>query len=354
MVAAAIAVSAAVSAGASMMASSEQAGAAENAAGLSAEATRMSVAEQRRQFDLTRQDLAPYREIGATALAELGALYGIGPGGLLPINQADAPAAGAPASAAPAPAATSAAFADEVRLSVGPGRRLLVNGQDTGFTAGSALGNAEGNVWIDGVMDDLGAGWGDEGELVAPSGFTFRPVSSLPSQLRDRLGIPDPAAAGAAPAAPAQAPGAPANGLLPTSTSMEAARDRFQETPGYQFAYDEGIRALDRSASAGGRLMGGGHERELIRYGQGIANQEFGNYANRLASLAGVGQSAVGTGAQAGSATAANVGNILMQGASNQGNALMAAATARASGYTGVANAANSGINNYLFANALR
>ena len=81
------------------------------------------------------------------------------------------------------------------------------------------------------------------------------------------------------------------------SELMEKARSRFTETPGYQFRFDEGLRALDRSAAARGGLRGGAHERELVRYGQGIASDEFDTYANRLAGLASAGQqSAVQTG----------------------------------------------------------
>lgn len=109
----------------------------------------------------------------------------------------------------------------------------------------------------------------------------------------------------------------------------------FQESPGYQFAFDEGVRGIDRSASARGMLNSGATIKAQTRFGQGIANQEYGNYVNRLASLAGVGQSAT-------NATAA----LGASAASNQGNALMQAGQARASGYNAIGNAFNSTINN--------
>lgn len=149
----------------------------------------------------------------------------------------------------------------------------------------------------------------------------------------------------------------------------------FTESPGYQFRLSEGIRARDRSASARGRLASGGHQRALIRYGQGVASNEFGQYydrerdrfntyANRLSGLAGLGQaSAVQTGqlgqqaaataGQIGLRGAAGAGNQLMRGAAGAGRALQAAGTARASGYIGSANAITSGIssgvNNAMF-----
>ena len=151
-------------------------------------------------------------------------------------------------------------------------------------------------------------------------------------------------------------------GLL-TTEEMQAARDRFEVTPGYQFRFEEGLRALDRSASARGRLLGGGYGRELVRYGQGVASAEFENYANRLASLALMGQGATTASATLGSGTAGNIGNLLtsgaqgragtlMSGAAGQANALLGAGTARASGYAGVANAAMGGIGNLLYGRA--
>ena len=137
-------------------------------------------------------------------------------------------------------------------------------------------------------------------------------------------------------------------GLL-TTEEMQAARDRFMETPGYQFRFDEGLRALDRSASARGRLLGGGYGRELTRYGQGVASAEFENYANRLASLAGMGMGATTASATLGENAAGRIASTMMTGAGQQGSTIMAAGTARASGYVGATNAAMGGINNLLW-----
>ena len=142
-------------------------------------------------------------------------------------------------------------------------------------------------------------------------------------------------------------------GLL-TTEEMQAARDRFMETPGYQFRFDEGLRALDRSASARGRLLGGGYGRELTRYGQGVASAEFENYANRLASLALMGQRATTASATLGAGAAGNIASTRMAGAAGEANMLMGAGTARASGYAGAANAASGGVSNYLLYNLLQ
>lgn len=108
----------------------------------------------------------------------------------------------------------------------------------------------------------------------------------------------------------------------------------FQQSPGYQFAFDEGVNAVDRAASARGMLNSGARLRELTRFGQGMANQEYGNYMNRLAALAGIGQSATGQTAALG-ANAANNASALQ----------MAGGQAQAAGQVNSANAMLGGLN---------
>jgi hypothetical protein len=112
----------------------------------------------------------------------------------------------------------------------------------------------------------------------------------------------------------------------------------FQTDPGYQFALQEGMKGIDRRAAAGGKYASGGTLKDLMRYGQGMANQQYGDYWNRLAGMSGVGQT---TGSQLGQLGAQTAGNI--------GNNMMAAGNARASGYQGMANAGQSALNNALF-----
>lgn len=118
---------------------------------------------------------------------------------------------------------------------------------------------------------------------------------------------------------------------------MSAPEDQyggFYASPGYQFAYDEAMKGAERAASAGGYLpsanggQSGRFAKEMARYSQGLASQEFGNYFNRLGVLAGVGQSATSEGNQ----LSANYG-------ANAGNVMLAAGDARASGIMGQANA---------------
>lgn len=60
------------------------------------------------------------------------------------------------------------------------------------------------------------------------------------------------------------------------------AVNSFQTGPGYQWQMDQGIQAVDRARNARGMLTSGNTTMDEIRFGQGLANQEYGNWQNRL------------------------------------------------------------------------
>jgi hypothetical protein len=126
-------------------------------------------------------------------------------------------------------------------------------------------------------------------------------------------------------------------GGAPASTTPQDRYGGFYASPGYQFRLDEGTRALDRSAAARGMLLSGAQVRAQTRYGQGVASDEFNSYANRLAAIAGIGQTAN----QSVAGSAANYGANAANAIINQGNA-------RASGYLGTANTIGSIANGVL------
>lgn len=121
----------------------------------------------------------------------------------------------------------------------------------------------------------------------------------------------------------------------------------FAASPGYQFRLDEGRRAVDHGAAARGLLGSGSRLRALMELGQNLGSQEYGNWWNQQAGLAGIGQAATQQGVSAGQNMAANVGNAIQQGGS-------AAGTALGGGYVGAGNALMGGVNNYLFYDYLR
>jgi hypothetical protein len=81
------------------------------------------------------------------------------------------------------------------------------------------------------------------------------------------------------------------------------ATSAFQAGPGYGFAFDQGMDALNRRRAAGGMLNSGNADVDAIRFGQGTANQEYQNWLANLQKNAQMGLSATG-GAAAGQAGA--------------------------------------------------
>ena len=59
----------------------------------------------------------------------------------------------------------------------------------------------------------------------------------------------------------------------------------FQTDPGYQFALQQGTQALDRSAGGSGMFGSGNAATALTNYGQGLANQQYGNWLSNLSGL---------------------------------------------------------------------
>lgn len=93
----------------------------------------------------------------------------------------------------------------------------------------------------------------------------------------------------------------------------------FEASPGYQFNLEQGQEGLLRGASSRGALNAGGTDVDLLRFSQGLASNEFGNYVGLQQYLAGLGQSAAqGLGGSA-SQAASNIGQIQQGAAQNQG-----------------------------------
>ena len=114
----------------------------------------------------------------------------------------------------------------------------------------------------------------------------------------------------------------------------------FETSPGYQFRFDQGMRAVERGAAARGLLRSGAAVKATQRFGEGLASSEYENFANRLASLAGVGQASTNATQAAGANAANNISDAYMKAGNarasaylNTGNAISGAATDLASTY---------------------
>lgn len=111
----------------------------------------------------------------------------------------------------------------------------------------------------------------------------------------------------------------------------------FKASPDYQFAFDQGLKGLDRSAAANGGLYSGGADADRIAFGQGLATQNYSNFYNRLSDIARMGQgSAVGAG-QLGQGSASAIGNLAGAGAAAAGAGAAGSANATSSGLAGLA-----------------
>lgn len=225
-----------------------QSDAAKSAANAQKQASEAAIAEQRREFDLVQNYLAPYRNIGTQALGTLGGIYGYNIGG-----QSGQQPLG---------------FQDWVKQNPGQANNL---GGGYGWLSG--LGNYTG------YQDYL---------------KNFK--------------------------APVASPGFGTPGT-PDYTSFFAS-------PDYAFRRSEGQRGIEQSSAARGGAFSGNALKALNQYNSNLAAGEFGNWWNRQAGLAGVGQNAVNNTAQFGQ----NATNAI-------GNAMIGAGDARASGIVGSANA---------------
>jgi hypothetical protein len=97
----------------------------------------------------------------------------------------------------------------------------------------------------------------------------------------------------------------------PNDAFSQASLQAFQRSPDYQFAFQQGLNALQNSRAAQGMLRSGNTLQGITQFGQGLASQQFGNYRSALQQLAGIGAGAAGGAGQmaqqAGAATASGI-----------------------------------------------
>ena len=119
-------------------------------------------------------------------------------------------------------------------------------------------------------------------------------------------------------------------------------QDELELDPGYQFRLDEGSKALENSAAARGMSLSGGNLKDISRWSQSYASDEFNkaygrrqDYLSRLSGLVGIGQASSVQQANQGGAMGGQVsqsilatGNAQSQMYSNLGNINAASAMA--------------------------
>lgn len=314
---------------------------AKSAASQQADAANRAADLSYKQYQQTREDLAPFRFIGYNASDLLAQVLGL------------------PSTATvgqPAPSAATAAAPVQTNIFGGVTGAKLPDGW--GYQAPQQVGNM------------------DSGFSMSPGAITDqtgRVVMTLPDNVTDEASAANFLAGigGGVRSAIAQSPAAP---LPSTTDAMHAALARYglkgltfqptqaelEATPGYQFNLAQGLRGVANSLAAKGKgisgeaLKGGaayatGLADNTLLTQQGIFQQNLANVINPLEWAANLGQTAATQTGQLGMQGVANT-NALRVGAANAGAAgTVGSANALAGAFGGVGNAAT----NYLLFNNL-
>lgn len=161
-----------------------------------------------------------------------------------------------------------------------------------------------------------------------------------------------------------------------------AAPKDFQQSPGYQWQLDQGLRAATNAQAARGMGKSGAAMKELNTYAQGLANQDYGNWwqrqmglkqlnlgqyntafgqnmqgknfvLNALTGLTNQGQSASAAQGQYAYGAGNSLANLYSGAGQSQANAAMMQGQIAANRDAGIANAINGGIQNAIGAYAM-
>lgn len=357
-------IGAALSVGGSLLGGSNQADAAESAGQAQLQATEKGIAEQRRQYDATRADLlrqyeqartdtAPYRDAGAASVTRLRQMLGLGTG---------------PVGGSAAARRTVDDFAQELRSSGRFGSAMPQTGIGSPIRRGRF--DISQSIWAN-DPDFLGSGGTDSVQQY------INELGRIPTReemLAAHYGVA-PAAGGideaglmaeaqrlydAQPTASVTASDLPAetytaaqpfgsSPLLRRVTQADIDNDPVYQS-GLRFGLEEGEKAVNARATQMGQYDSGATLKALTRFGNDYGstkagesaarfNVDQGNVYNRLAGLAGTGQTSTGQVVGAGGSTAGTIANLGASNAGNIANMVTDAGNARAASIVGGANA---------------
>lgn len=224
-------------------------------------------------------------------------------------------------------------------VGVGNAGRLAASGAISGGAGigeggsmGATSGASSSGGWVDNLIDIGATLAGDylAGDAAKDAGKTQAAAAAAAiAEQRRQYDL------NRADLAPYREAGTTAIGQLGAGTADGADFNRdftmadFTKDPGYQFRMDEGTHALEGSAAARGGLLSGRAGKELERYGQDYASGEYSNAYNRfnadrttrfnrLATVAGVGQTATNTGISAGSNSTNSIADLTLERANAQ------------------------------------
>lgn len=248
--------------------------ASKSAASTAAASSDRAAAVQEARYNQTRDDLMPFTQSGQSAVGRLNALFGLGG------TQQQAPA--------PQQVAQPQTFAPTYGNA---GNGGIPEGYR--FVPPTRASNGEsGDYPVPGMLVDATTGqFVAEGntaqEALAAAGL------SAPQQMKQQQAAPvqyQPANAGAMPGAgssvtPYAAPNggvfAPEGGTaFNGQTEFRLTPEQLAQTPGYQFALDQGNRAIQASSAARGGLLSGASIKAAQRFATGLADNTYMNQAN--------------------------------------------------------------------------
>lgn len=116
----------------------------------------------------------------------------------------------------------------------------------------------------------------------------------------------------------------------------------FEASPGYQFAMDEGTRAVERSNQARGLGDSGRRRREIARYASGLASTDYDAYRRTLMGMAGLGQQGTAQGVVTGSGITSDIAGMTGQMGVSRASSIASGGQLRAANIPGYIRAAGS------------
>lgn len=361
-------VSGLLGAGAARSAANTQTQGALEAARIQAAAANRAADMQMGMFNTIRDDLSPYRSVGAAALNPYLQLLGIGGVYGAPAQPSSSPVGRVSPTRDQRIAADVAggyyqpgSYVDGYGVigpnSVAQAQAVLSGGSPT--MVNNLIGGAPQQDWAGYLQayPDVGAEY--QRQLMLPKGpqsLAEKGITDLNSYAAwhyNTLGKNEGRQVSMLPSATAGTGGTVAPTLTPdqimanqqaSSAAMQAA---LEATPGYQFTRDQGTKAVTSNLFAKG-LGGasGAYGKGLARFVTGLADQTYGENVQRMADAVGVGQSAANQTGAYGQGAAQGAAGSLIGGANAQAGGIAGAANAGAAGTIGAANALGGGINN--------
>ena len=338
-------VTAAISAGTSLVGGLMSSNAAEDAAQTQADAANQAAQLQNNQFNQIRDDLAPYRNLGTAAINPLLQAMGFN---------------------APAASSTPQLTYDQIYQQLLPQFTTTTPGTASGSAASanpyapntpawriwnaesvppSQRSNMQGPIGGDqdfGVYNTANARNGYSTSSVDYAGLNAAVQAQLKQQQDNQYSnifnnlTKDP------------------NNILNQTFSFNPGD--LTKTPGYEWNYAQGMRAVNNSAASRGLGLSGAQLKGAETFASGLADNTYqnqynnaltqyqtnynaaANNVNRLMSLLGVGQSAANQTGAYGMQNAANMGNYLTSGANAQASGQVGSANALSNALSGVGN----------------